>query len=303
MHKKHRCSKPETIFVESQGGIGNQLFIYAFAREIQLRSEFPVALDLWRHRLPKARPFQIGQIIGRRLAVVDSSRAVPNGIGNHALRLRHWSQRMSSQGWHGRGTIRERLISFNSQFLSPPPGARLTGYFQSFKYFTSVAEALRQEILSVRNTALEQSSMSTRQTSTAVHVRLGDFLDRRHRNRHATLTPNYYIQALHQLGLKEFPQTLTIFSDEPHVAQTMLLQSLPTVEMRIHRSTGSDLLDLFMMSTFSHIVCANSSFSWWSAWLSGNPGIRITVPRNWINRRDFVAEDLLPHEWTLVSDM
>ena len=302
MHSHQGYREPDTIVVESQGGIGNQLFIYAFARELQSRSQFPVALDLWRHKLPNARPFQISQIIGRHLTVVDSSSVVPNGIRQYALKLRHWSQRMSSHQGPGKGVVRERSLSFDPQFLSPPPGARLTGYFQSFKYFTSVAEDIRQEILSVRDDALRQASASAQQSSTAIHVRLGDFQFRRHRKTHATLTPEYYIQSLHQLGLTDSPHVLTIFSDEPGSAQRMLLESLPPVEMRIHRSMGSDLLDLFMMSTFHQIICANSSFSWWSAWLSGNPGARITVPRNWIHRRDFVAKDLLPPAWTLVSD-
>ena len=301
MHRDGADLEPETIIIESQGGIGNQLFIYAFARELKQRSEFPVAIDLWRHHLPRARPFQISDIVGSHVSLLDSLDWVIPGICGSVGRLRHWSQKLSTQLALSGRIIQEPSLSFTPALLCPPPGTRLTGYFQSFKYFTGTADVLKQEMLVARQEGLGDFIQSQPE-STAVHVRLGDFLDKRHSGTHATLTSAYYTSALASVGLTALPPGTTIFSDEPEVARVLLLESFPDSDLQLHQSKGSDLLDMFDMSTFDRIICANSSFSWWAAWLSGLPGDRIIVPLAWVNRSDFAPRDLFPLDWTVVSN-
>lgn len=288
-----------TITVESQGGIGNQLFIYAFARELQLRSELPVSLDLWRHHLPNARPFQIGELVGNQVGIVNTWRNSPQTIGPMWNRFRGKVQRLSTSLPSAR-IIYETSLSYDPRYFRAAPGSRLIGYFQSWRYFAQTADSLRRGLLAKRAESKRPDRQASTSEKVAIHLRLGDFLHRRHRRTHAQLTNEYYRQAIRMVSASASDATFVVFSDEPELAQQILSRFLPTLKAETYKSGSSDLEDLFEMSEFDFIISANSSFGWWSAWLSGLPGERIVVPRNWVNRSDFTIEDLVPRSWTVL---
>lgn len=290
----------DTIIVESQGGIGNQLFIYAFARELQLHTEVPVALDTWRHHLPNARPFQIGELVGNHLPVVNTSTTVPDRLAPQWNQWRSWLQKASTHFQPKGRTIFEKELSFNSRYLCVQPGSRLVGYFQSWKYFKRSAGSIRNEILSKRNERLDLTARWATSDYTAVHIRLGDYLQRGRRGQHGCLTPSYYELALRKLRLGNGERSLVLFSDDPEAAQLLLREASSDMEIKIHHQVGSDLAELLNLSMFSRIVCANSTFSWWAAWLSGLPGHQIVAPSNWGSAHSQHLGDLLPHHWQVI---
>lgn len=294
----HRDSN--TITVESQGGIGNQLFIYAFARELNFRHEVNVRLDLWRHGLPNARTFQIGALISDDVSVIDTSTPMSRFLGPHGRQARHWSQKMAYEMGIRPKLIVERGTSFDPSLLAPPLRSRLTGYFQSWRYFTGIAEDLRRNLSSFRDELIRSTRTRSDGPCTAIHVRRGDFLHPRHMQTHPTLTSSYYAKALNSLAAYTTRPNYVIFSDDPDLALSLIRSCAPPGRVRLHESRGSDLHDLMDMSTYDQVVCANSSFSWWAAWLSGLSGRQIVAPSSWIQGLEFNLRDLLPPDWSVI---
>lgn len=292
--------EPDCILVESQGGIGNQLFIYAYARAIETQSGLPVAIDIWRHKLSGARSFQIAPIVEGNLAVIDSGKRHLEVLPKLQKRLRRWDQSRRPRQNQTTSIVQERSFRFDPKLLEVRPGTRITGYFQSWRYFESISDRLRAELSIRRNILLREHGYGIPASDIALHVRLGDYLHFRHRRTHNLLTPSYYREALALQLNSSSNNAVTVFSDEPDVAIGLLEAVGVGARFEPCQTSESDLHELLMLSTHHRIICANSTFSWWAAWLGDLSGDSVTVPRRWINRSDFSTTDLFPETWTVL---
>lgn len=280
----------EPIVVESQGGLGNQLFILAYAREIQHRMQVSVILDPWRHSLTPQRPFDLAWLLlpsqyeeSRTLADLDAwSRFKRRGLA-------------SRFGKYLRRSVRhESTLHFDPELLQVSPGTRVVGYLQSWRYFSMTQESLREKLQGYFCSQRYTSALSTTTPSVAIHLRRGDFMNRRYRRAHPLLPDEYFAAALERFHdiLGDFLPI--VYSDQPSVA-VPLIRGLKFGERAIpaeESSSGAHLL--YLISSHSGLVMSNSTLSWWAAWLMAFNAEKVVVPRKWSANPTFRFDDLIP---------
>jgi hypothetical protein len=183
-----------------------------------------------------------------------------------------------------------------------PDNARyLRGYFQSTKHFADVSEELRHLFQPdaatqgyVRNTYADLIQM--RDTVVVVHVRRGDYVGLNHY--HVNLGERYYSNAI-AAARQEIPDAhLVVISDDIAWCRQQPWLNLGDVTFI---DETSDVATLFLMTQFKHFIIANSSFSWWGAWLSG-PTPRVWAPDTWFGPRgpqEF--NDIYEPTWTRLA--
>lgn len=279
------------------GRLGNNLFQYALGRVLAEKHGVPFSMDAswfngagWRQvnclrRLPGPAAGRVK--IVRRVSL--ASRALLKITGRH-----YWEFR-------GVPVLRETAHdhSFDSRFLDAPPDCMLFGYFQTPLYFKGMESTLRQE-LSTSGLGLEKgredlANRLRQPGSVAVHVRRTDYTGNTQLN-HCGLA--YYRDAMRRMrsdGRKHF----FVFSDDP----LWCVQNFqdPDVDVVPHAEDQSALTDLHLMSLARHHVIANSSYSWWAAWLGEKPGQRVLMPDRWLGGIvSPIEEKRLPH-WEIAA--
>jgi hypothetical protein len=171
------------------------------------------------------------------------------------------------------------------------------GYFQSWRYVESVASELRTELWDVCNPSTwfeeQKAELASMEQWVGIHVRRGDYKDL------AGLEVGeiYYERALALLSDLGGPQHLVVFSDEVELARDMSVwRRFPHVTFIESPPGTSPLETLLLMSLASQLVIANSTFSWWAAWVGERPDRRVIFPRPWGNTL-CENRDLIPPGW------
>ena len=287
------------VLVELNGGLGNQLFQYAFGRRIALDRKAELRFDL------SAFTSQIRQYKLQNFHIVGSPANAAelkrffwwkhNSISSLVYRL--WD---ASKVYYRRRCVDEQSIGFDKNILKCPREVYLRGYWQSEKYFKDVAPTLHEELtvkvpLSGPNLSMMEKIKSC--TAVSLHVRRGDYVsDPPTTSTHGILPLEYYQAAIY-LILERIPiPTFFVFSDEvPWVRENLRVEGAEVIYVE-HNSTKMDYEDLRLMSHCQHHIVANSSFSWWGAWLCANDSKMVIAPQKWY-AIDLDTRDLIPEDW------
>ena len=196
--------------------------------------------------------------------------------------------------------VQERVFHFDEElFRLCPDHISLQGYFQSEKYFKNVEQEIREDF-TFKDEILApcQELISTVENPLALHVRRTDYLT--NSENHFNLPIKYYEAALE---LFESDRNVIVFSDDPSWCNEQKLFS----DDRFLISENTDnRVDLCLMALCNDFIIANSSFSWWGAWLSSNKNKKVIAPTQWFGRtgytKDHDTKDLIPNEWMRISD-
>lgn len=257
------------------GRLGNNLFQYAFGRMLAEKHGVPLVMDAsWfnNRTWPYVEPL-------RRFPNLQARVVRPFSAGSRLLlkltRKHHWEYR-------GVPIIREKQNdqSFDASLLNAPSDCAVFGYFQTPRYFEDISGKLRKE-LSLTGMGLETGSdrLADRlrdPASVAVHVRRTDYL----RNVSlVSLDTGYYRAAMKRIRENVSGARFHIFSDDPEWCVANLRGD--DISVRMKSDPFSPLADLHLMSLASHHIIANSSYSWWAAWLGKKEGQRVLVPDRW----------------------
>ena len=176
----------------------------------------------------------------------------------------------------------------------------LLGYWQSYLYFEDCIDDLRRQF-QLRQRPLEQTQRLAetiqQSNSISMHVRRGDYLKPAHASFHGNLTIDYYAAAIDLIAKRTERASVYVFSDDIAWTKTNSKFSIPTIFVD-HTSAATAHEDLYLMTLCRHSIVANSTFSWWGAWLSKRDGIRI-APRRWfaIEKLNQTTETLIPKTW------
>lgn len=167
---------------------------------------------------------------------------------------------------------------FNSAVLSAPASCVLKGYFQSPRYFESIEHELRMELRGLLGLGgKRESKRDENRPVAAVHVRRGDYLQHPDLQ---TCDSDYYFRAMEILRGKVPGVVFKIYSDDPVWCREHFRES----DVRVVSEPGgavSPLGDLVEMSRAEHHITANSTYSWWAAWLGKKTGQLVILPREW----------------------
>ncbi|MCL5798059.1 MAG: alpha-1,2-fucosyltransferase [Patescibacteria group bacterium] len=280
------------------GGLGNQMFQYAAGRRLAHARGTVLKLDIVGFEVYKLRKyeleyFRINSEIAqnKELDVYKSARS--KGLLRFVYKL------VPSRGPKV-NFYSEKSFNFNKEVLKLPENAYLTGYWQSEKYFKDIEKIIRREFEFKTRPDRENNLLLKKirsVNSISIHVRRGDLVTNRSTNKYHGVCPiSYYLTALKIISEKVKNPHLFIFSDDiPWVRRNFKLK-LPVYFVENNQGDHS-YEDLRLMQNCKHNIIANSTFSWWAAWLNPNKGKTIVAPKKWFNEKSIDTSDLIPEDW------
>jgi len=175
----------------------------------------------------------------------------------------------------------------------------LSGYWQSERYFLHVQERIRTEFtfkkpLEGANAQMARAISDT--TSISVHVRRGDYLTNpKNHGLMDVAQPAYYRSAIAHIGGIVTNPEFFVFSDDIVWAKENITSGYPCTFIN-HNSQADSYFDMYLMSRCQHHIIANSTFSWWAAWLNPSDRKIVIAPKKWF-ARSMPIQDLLPPDW------
>lgn len=291
------------IIVKLMGGLGNQMFQYAVGRRLAHQHGTELKLDLSflqnNTEVITVRKFELHHLnIAASIATADE-------VSEYLLARKSRLQRLlAAAGMRPRRTfLAERHFHFDPAIMTAPDDCYLEGYWQSERYFKDIEGPLREEFqvgAAPDRWNLDMAEQIGKVDSVSVHVRRGDYVAHQAINAyHGTCSLQYYRNAISTM-LDRVPEArFFVFSDDLGWVKENL--ELPgQTQYMDHNGPEHGCHDLRLMSLCLHNIVANSSFSWWGAWLGTAPGKIVIAPDKWFNTPDLDTRDLLPDSWLKV---
>jgi len=289
------------IFVKVIGGLGNQLFQYAFAKGLAKKLNCSFKLDVTAFsRYYSLHRFALSDFTFRYdlLSPADARRfhrATGPGITLVALLQR---LKPSSLRCFFRET---KAFQFDEMLISPRKfPCYFDGYWQNEGYFHSVANEIRAEFclkvgLSDDDRRYETAIRS--RTGVSVHIRRGDYVTDPKTRRFLGVCPTeYFYNALELIQQQVSGVHLFVFSDDPEWVRSHFSPGAPMTIVS-DRPNARGCVDLYLMSLCRHHVIANSTFSWWGAWLNPQPDKIVVAPKAWAQGALNTSREILPAGW------
>lgn len=266
------------IIARIEGGIGNQMFIYAAARSMALHTSRMLKLDVTSvfNVDTYGRRYQL-HLFNIQAQEANEEDVAAYKVGSRSFRRLRRLNRLLPLNW--RSLIEEKSL-FDPRMLQFRPKREkvyLIGYWQREEYFKKVANLIRQDFtlkveLSTKTLAVAEWMRKVENESVCLHAR---------RIAYEYLLPkSYYEKAFEVLQNHVKRPFFFIFSDDFEWAQENLNPPGP-YELITHNGAKRDFEDLWLMSQCRNAIIANSSFSWWGAWLNENPKKVVIAPKNW----------------------
>jgi hypothetical protein len=301
------------ITVSLIGGLGNQMFQYAAGKALAERHGVPLALDISGFRDYALRPFLLDRLLVPEAPA--ESQTEPRKPETNFTRVK-WKARIDRLlGKAGLPKLasspneyREPHFHYDPAFETLGPRMSLFGYFQSERYFNSIAGNLRdwfspREPLGDAATAALKRIEASR-LPVSVHVRRGDYLKPGTHEVHGILGESFYRHVFDRLeNMIDRDAEIFIFSDDPAAAER-LLSFIPGSRLNhVRGDPERPWEDMALMARCRHHVIANSSFSWWGAWLNPSSDKIVVAPRAWFVATELskrITSDLYPPGWILV---
>lgn len=287
------------IVFRACGGLGNQLFQYATARSVAYRFGVPLAADLsWFRSPPRDVTPRCFHLRDYRIQLAELPREL-------LWRLSALHHRMPLWAWKLLGV--EPIIEGRSSPTDVRARSRtscLVGYWQDECRFLPIREVLRTELqpsapLEGTDAALVSEIESCE--SVSIHVRRGDYVSLPSAARHHGTCPiAYYERAFRSLSQRVREPRLFLFSDDLEWATANLPSSWP-IHAVGHSREDRAVRDLFLMSRCKHHIIANSTFSWWGAWLGERAGSVVAAPSRWFASARSESR-IVPSRWIRESN-
>ncbi len=285
------------IYVQIKAGLGNQMFEYAFGRAVSLEQNRPLALDLsWYENASKKdtpRLFLLDKFN------IQAKTATPQELIKHSTPFKRLFRKII------------RRLKYKKDYLYNPSEAASSkeyfeGHWANEKYFKKYRDivcndlGLKNPLSPSLNSTLEKikSDKSSGKITVSVHVRRGDCVTNAHAaSFQGTVDTSYYDQSHDYLSKKFGKEEIAyyIFSDDINWAREHILNGQNNTY--VSKPEIPDYEELHLMSLCAHNIIANSSFSWWGAWLNRNPEKIVIAPKQWLKDTSFDTSDVCPPQW------
>ena len=288
------------IRVELRGGLGNQLFQAAAAHAVARRIGATIEFELFHYRSGNHRDFGLN-------AFHHGGRVIhtPRNLGRRLLQklFRPISKFgfVYAPGWRG-PIFKELSYAYDRRIESIADSCYLRGYFQSWRYFDDIAVDIRTAFDPALAASIEAVAFAEKmeRNALAVHIRAGDYAaNPKARLVHGTLPASYYQRAIGLMQEQGRADKIFCFSDTIEAARS-LLEGVPNVTF-VEGFNAFD--DLYLMSRARSHIIANSTFSYWSAWLATPEDGLVIAPKAWFTEEELKKvdiSDLFPPEWITV---
>lgn len=275
----------DKIITNLIGGAGNQMFQYAAGYAAAKNAGLPLFADISSFDVYKIRSFELEKF-GFKINIANEDDIA----------------RLNKKHLFKKTLYKDKKKTFYPEILKIKHGAYLRGYWQSEKYFAH----LREDILElfefrnydfIKNKDILDSIKNS--NSISVNLRLGDYIDdEENRKIYFLCTKDYYKKAFDYISKNTQNPRFFVFSDEIEKA----CEFLPEDYDYILADTANWQEDMYFMKNCKHNIVANSSFSWWAAWLNQNPEKMVISPSRWLNKYSGICDrDMIPDLWIKIE--
>lgn len=288
------------VIVRLAGGLGNQMFAYAAARRLALVSDAELVLDTvsgFARDATYARIYQLGafNVAGRE--------ATPGERFGRFERVRRGALRKVSAllPYQGRPYIAQQFGGFDARLLARRVRGTVTleGVWAGDGYFRDHADVIRADLRLKRepqdaaNRAVAARIAAT--TAVGLHVR---WFEGPGTASNLNVSPDYYRRAIESMRARLPDPHFFVFSDNPRAARANLPLSDADMTFVTHNDLeGGAVLDLWLLSQCRHFIIANSTFSWWAAWLGGEDGVVVSPDPRVVKGGSWDLKGFLPERW------
>lgn len=288
------------IIVNLIGGLGNQMFQYATGRALALRTDVPLLLDTSSFRNYDLRCYELGELsIKARLVTGAELKnfGVRNGSNGLLKRLAK-AFRLDQTVVH----YDETSFAYDRRIQQINPPVYLNGYWQSERYFSDIADILRRDFTLKRpfdaaNSELAGQINNLGGRAVSLHIRRGDYVSNPNTAQyHGVCSLDYYRNAVSYIAERISDPHFFVFSDDHAWVEENFKLEFSVTQVDVN---GSDrgVYDMALMKACRHHIIANSSFSWWGAWLNPHPDKIIVAPQCWFSGASHDTSDLIPRSW------
>lgn len=289
------------IIVRLLGGLGNQMFQYALGRSLALKNNTELKLDITAFEVYKLHKYSLGEAFGANIKI--SSKDEINEFRRYRTRTgKRWFLRnllLSDTSKY----FREKFSAFDPEVLTLGSDVYLDGYWQSEKYFKKIESVIRTDFsftLPQGERDKEVFNLINESNSVSIHIRRADYVTDANANKTlGTCSAEYYTKAVDILVQKVTDPHFFVFSDDHEWVRKHITINYPAVYVD-HNSADTNFQDMRLMASCKHNIIANSSFSWWGAWLNGNQNKIVIAPKQWFADASKNDSDLIPSTWTRI---
>ena len=294
------------VSVELIGGLGNQMFQYAIGRRLSLEKNTELKLDIspfstYNVHKYELKNFNILEKFCENAEIEEFQLLKMNHPLKKIYRSILW--RLKNKKNLKFNLIKEPNFHYDDNILNNLQGnIYLSGYWQSEKNFTSIEHILREEFrpripLSLESKVVEKNVNDSEYESVSIHIRRGDYITNPKANVvHGVLPLDYYHRAINLIEERIDNPFYYIFSDDPEWVQHNLKINKKCYYVA-HNGAEKSYEDMYLMSQCKHNIIANSTFSWWGAWLNNNSQKIVIAPQKWFATSNFNTRDLIPDSW------
>ncbi len=262
------------IVTKLSGGLGNQIFQYAIGRKLSIQNDTDLVLDISHYADDTKRKYAL-YVFNIKAQTIDK-------MSGHIFL-----------------DYNEKQFSFDPEVLKIEGDTWINGYWQTEKYFMDIREIILDDLRLKKELSLESKKILeeiSNSNSISLHVRRGDYVTEAKTNAfHGTCSESYYVEAVSKVS-KSGVIKIFVFSDDIKWCKENLKFPHSTVYVN-ERSTIPDYEELILMSKCKHNIIANSSFSWWGAWLNTNNDKMVIAPKKWFSNSSIDTRDVIPETW------
>jgi hypothetical protein len=307
-------------------GLGNQMFKYAAGKALSIEKKVPFKVDISSYEGYKLRKYELDTLFN-----IDTEKASKKELEEIFFTnpiKRVWNKifskklRMLGLGYEEallprtiltaynlvsspekRKIYEEPHYHFHKSFFKASGNTYLNGYWMSWKYFQKYEKEIRKEFTireNLVNHLDEISSIIQSKNSVSIHIRRGDFTTKRNVELHGVIPIDFYKKAIEVISQKISNIELFVFSDDIEWVKENLISRFP-VTFISNDVTKNALEDFYLMTVCKHNIIANSTFSWWAAWLNSNTDKIIIAPKKWYNTSQFNYKDVYPISWIIID--
>lgn len=273
------------ITIKLKGGLGNQMFQYALGRKLSLSHQVPLALDI-RNLYSDQRIYSLDKFCLSDIQIIKNVSYFQKKLGK-------------LQKLFGRIEYQEPHFHFDNNIFSLN-NAILDGYWQSEKYFMDIRNILLQDFQlknPIQPTLQPHLHQIKEHLSVSVHIRRGDYISNPQANAfHGVINIDWYHQAINYINQRLDNPKFFFFSDDIEWVK----HNFPNQDRFYYippSPSGYEHDDMYLMSCCQHQITANSSYSWWGAWLNQNPNKIVISPKQWFLDKNTDTKDVIPDSW------
>jgi len=298
------------IIVKLKGGLGNQMFQWALGRALAHKHNTEFKIDVYflldgterKNFTPRNYDLDIFKLSPDFATKDDLSKFKFPKFGKYGLFVERLKQKFYRRfDANGFNFIIQTKFDYDEQIAEAPPNSYIEGYFQTELYFKPIEDIIREDFRfrdELVNGAEDMGKAISSAQSVAVHIRRGDYVTNPKANKtHGLMTKDYYKSAFEIIESKVESPHYFVFSDDNDWCRQNFDFSGNMTLIEDDIKGKKFQFSLRLMSMCKHAIVANSSFSWWGAWLNPSKERIVIGPQNWFASRSLNSKDVMPHWW------